>query len=486
MQQVGNALRAAALFICALGVMFIVLNLRLGHGFYGVRIPRVFAQSAYAQKCPANTALWTGWQTTDPVSGQSLEWGCIDAHGDVMIGSTAYLARNSSLDDMLHNMPTGGTIKVPTGTITLSASVTMTVPVKIRCSGAAGGGLGTIFKYTRTTGSAITIDFGPGDQTGAGIYDCAFTGPGSTTSTTAIYVGGSSGSATGITLQNIHIGDSDRKFSDGFGTGVKFDKNYSGYIDTLINPVIEYTGTAVDATGEEVRVIGGNISNNTTSILLHGATDVTLVGTSVDTDSGVYVNNDSGIFRSVGGHYETNPVGLTSAGFIKTQGTGTSSFFGDEFCDDQISGTATAFFTFAGSGPQYLTLSGVMAYAAGQTVTQLVNPGPSAPGISATNVYATGSATGVPIFPGARAAPGVSYSSNGPSSGRVTLSGGLGSHTFSVVYTTWIKPVCTATDTTSVAAVKATITGSEGAWTGIRLRGTGSDVIAWTCLPARD
>lgn len=62
-------------------------------------------------------------------------------------------------------------------------------------------------------------------------------------------------------------------------------------------------------------------------------------------------------------------------------------------------------------------------------------------------------------------------------SGTVTLSAGAGSHTFTTAYIT--APVCTAVDTTSAAAVKAT-----SSTTAITLAGTGTDVISWTCLPA--
>jgi hypothetical protein len=48
---------------------------------------------------------------------------------------------------------------------------------------------------------------------------------------------------------------------------------------------------------------------------------------------------------------------------------------------------------------------------------------------------------------------------------------------FTIAYS--LAPVCTATDTTSAAAVKAT-----SSTTAVTLTGTGSDVIAWICSPA--
>lgn len=67
--------------------------------------------------------------------------------------------------------------------------------------------------------------------------------------------------------------------------------------------------------------------------------------------------------------------------------------------------------------------------------------------------------------------------SGGISAGTVTLSGGNGSHSFTTAYSS--TPICTATDTTAVNAVRVTAT-----TTTITFSGAGSDVIAWTCSPA--
>lgn len=66
---------------------------------------------------------------------------------------------------------------------------------------------------------------------------------------------------------------------------------------------------------------------------------------------------------------------------------------------------------------------------------------------------------------------------NGISAGTVTLAAGAGSHTFSTAYSA--TPVCTATDQTSAAAVKAT-----SSTTAVTLTGTGTDIINWICTPA--
>jgi hypothetical protein len=72
------------------------------------------------------------------------------------------------------------------------------------------------------------------------------------------------------------------------------------------------------------------------------------------------------------------------------------------------------------------------------------------------------------------------YQLPGPfSAGTCTLSSGSCSHTFTQAYPA--APICTATDTTSAAAVKvATST------TAVTLTGTGSDVVAFTCMAANN
>lgn len=62
-----------------------------------------------------------------------------------------------------------------------------------------------------------------------------------------------------------------------------------------------------------------------------------------------------------------------------------------------------------------------------------------------------------------------------PSAGTVTLSGGTGSHTFTVPYGT--APTCAASDQSGTNAVKVTST-----TTAVSLTGTGTDVIGWNCI----
>lgn len=66
-----------------------------------------------------------------------------------------------------------------------------------------------------------------------------------------------------------------------------------------------------------------------------------------------------------------------------------------------------------------------------------------------------------------------------PSAGTITLSSGLGSHTFTAAYGS--TPICTATDQTNADAVKITTS-----TTSIGVTGNGSDIIAWQCTAANN
>ena len=66
---------------------------------------------------------------------------------------------------------------------------------------------------------------------------------------------------------------------------------------------------------------------------------------------------------------------------------------------------------------------------------------------------------------------------DGISSGSITLSGGTGTHSFTIPYTT--APACTAADGTAANAAK--IVSTTG---GVTVTGTSTDVVTWICAPA--
>src|ERR1035438_3023800 len=64
---------------------------------------------------------------------------------------------------------------------------------------------------------------------------------------------------------------------------------------------------------------------------------------------------------------------------------------------------------------------------------------------------------------------------NTDTAGQIVLSGGIGSYTFSGSYT--IPPICTASDTSAISAVKISATN-----TGLTIMGVGSDTINYICV----
>jgi hypothetical protein len=70
--------------------------------------------------------------------------------------------------------------------------------------------------YTATTGTAMTLNYGTGLTMGKGFRDLTLTGPGNSTSTTGVIIGGANG-AQGTTIDNSEI--------QSFGTNVLFANN---------------------------------------------------------------------------------------------------------------------------------------------------------------------------------------------------------------------------------------------------------------------
>jgi hypothetical protein len=107
-------------FVLASLAVTIGWNLRVREGIYGVKIPRVLAQTSYQQQCPSNTTAWGGWQTMNPQSGRSIQFGCIDVLGQIMIGSRVYVPVGGNVQQALRDLPAaGGEIQVADANMSL-------------------------------------------------------------------------------------------------------------------------------------------------------------------------------------------------------------------------------------------------------------------------------------------------------------------------------------------------------------------------------
>lgn len=425
----------------------------------------------------------------------------------------------------------GGRIYVASGSYSWSSTVTLSRPVRLECA----SGKATHFTYTGTSGAAILIAWAPAGQwDGAGIYGCFFTGPGSTTRTSAIQVSDSHHYVSGPVIENVYIGVH-KNLTSGFETGINIPTNSPETQNVqIVNSTIMDVGTGVNAYGEQITIRGGSISECTTSVNVQtNTTEVTSTGVSYDADTGAYVLVNGGIFTSVGDHYETNPVPLTRAGFI--QNGGRVTIVGGTMMDDLKSGNQTAFIT--NTGPVgFLFVLGTTAWSGGQAVSYLATP-PLAGAVDGVIAFdnmmtdtrtpqwpssgqiGAGRLTIIPShtrgtsyephvfyhqdlkFGGNNAAYNMatldahtltgSYTytfpnsggqlalsgANGVSAGIINMNGGRGSHTFARPYAS--APVCVAADTTGATTVKVTSTAAA-----VSVAGTGSDIVKWVCTPA--
>ena len=95
--------------------------------------------------------------------------------------------------------------------------------------------------------------------------------------------------------------------------------------------------------------------------------------------------------------------------------------------------------------------------------------------VASLNTAHANSWSGAQTFTGSGIPIATGTTSNTDLAGFITLSGGTGTYSFTATHVT--NPVCTATDTTAVAAVQAVAT-----TTVLTVNGTGTDVIAYTCI----
>lgn len=113
-------MRRAIFFSIALGLLAVCLwGIRATPLGVGFRIPSVFAQAIYQQKCssPFIPITGIGWQASNLTNDQLIQWGCLDNTGNLMIGNRIYAAVGSNPQASYNNLPSsGGTIYLGQGT----------------------------------------------------------------------------------------------------------------------------------------------------------------------------------------------------------------------------------------------------------------------------------------------------------------------------------------------------------------------------------
>ena len=393
----------------------------------------------------------------------------------------------------------GGVIYFPPGTYLMRSGLTIARPVSIRGAGPGA----TFINYRPTTGAAFTFAYsnpnGIGDN--VSLENVTIIGSGSSNPTSAVYLGGADSAhpAAGMLISHVQIGVHG-DLTRGFGTGVQFNPNGNGYMDTILDSLIEDCGIGIDFYGENNSVFGGNISENTTSIKVENNGQATLSGVSLDSDTGPYVIAGA-VFLMDGGRFEDNSIPLDAHGYIELENGANVTVISSKFELDSARETIPAFVTTDDGALANLRILGTDAWRhSGSTVNYLVK-GPATTG-SLEGLISFDNRAGdkvIPPFDGSHPGrlmvvpghaggflqlfnmpPYIGGASGGPlvSSGDIVLSRGTGSHTFATPYAS--APDCTATDQTALNPV-----GVSATTTAITVNGTGSDTISYVCAASR-
>jgi hypothetical protein len=197
-----------------------------------------------------------------------------------------------------------GEVYIPAGTYPQTTSI-----VKPRCVKLHGASADSTFlNWTPTSGAAIIMGDAMGSTGFAGegaLEDLRLLGPGTTTTTCGIYIGGSDGTGCAPPTSidpSTNLDDHDNinrvRVYGGFGVGVQWGNN--AWTDTIFESDISFNGTGIyvpgtrPQTGENLSILSSVISNNV-GVGLEIATgnniNFNLVNTSLDYNGSWAVQN---------------------------------------------------------------------------------------------------------------------------------------------------------------------------------------------------
>ena len=222
----------------------------------------------------------------------------------------------------------GGHIHVTAGMYPYSTPIVIVgngKPITLDCDAGSAGSIGaitgpTVLRYQPTTGVAVTI----AESLGAQMNGCTLAGPGNTTSTVGLLVGGptTANSTINGTFAYNNISN--------FGVGLQF--GYNSYIDTFINNDIHdngpnggdrniYVPPGTSGFGENITFVGGQVDNvtrtsySTVCVDIRTLGDIKFYGTSFD-QCGITIDGTGiGLLDLIADHFE-NPNHPTAADFI--------------------------------------------------------------------------------------------------------------------------------------------------------------------------
>ena len=269
----------------------------------------VLLGSAFAQTCSVNNISYVGGSCASV-------WGGGDIGAQI---NAAYATLPSG----------GGHIHVTAGTYRYATPIAIVgnaKPVTLDCD-AGGSGRQTItgptvLYYTPTTGTAVTI----AQSLGAQLNGCTLAGPGVSTSTVGLLVGGPTHANSAI------LGSFTANNISNFGVGLQFGNN--AYILTFLNNLIHdngigsgmhnlYVPPGLFEFGENISFIGGAITNNpipayagysTACVDIQSSGSLKFFGVSFD-QCGMTINTANAVIDLVSDHFE-NPVYPTPNDFV--------------------------------------------------------------------------------------------------------------------------------------------------------------------------
>lgn len=284
-------------------------------------------------------------------------------------------------------------------TYTFSTPIVLANATNLTCCwlrGAGDGNGASVLNYTATSGIAISIGGGSGNDGGVQLSDFTLLGTAQGNGATGIQVGilGTAGSS-GATMKNVSV----RRFTNGITQSL----SSSSYSLNLDNVKVQQCTNGYTPAGENNVMKGGLLGGNATGLVgSNTGTEVQMFGTAFDdnTTTGINVSTatcrvtmDGCRFENVGGG--TDNYVTVSAGAVLQQGGAMSNDLG--------SGTSTGFVQVSGTGNYVCTGTWIFSVS-GRTYTQVFNNtgtlsvlkadpviGSTSTGISQTNMFTAGS-----------------------------------------------------------------------------------------------
>lgn len=236
----------------------------------------------------------------------------------------------------------GGIIELAPGSYTYSTPIVLANAglMSIQLRGAGDGNGATILNYTATSGTALAVGGGSGNDGGVQVHDLTITGTALGNGATALSIGASGiCGVAGATLHNVSI----RRFT----TGISWLTNSSAYAVNLYNVKIQQCTNGLHPFGENNIMVGGLLGGNTTGLLLDQAVEMQLFGVAFDDNTTTGLNMSASLARATLTGCRFENAGLGTDIYV-TQSSGTIALLGGAMQSDVTTGTSTGFGQLSG------------------------------------------------------------------------------------------------------------------------------------------